>query len=80
MAFEYSSLAYQMSLFFSFGYLVLVDSLSLKSSWVEALETPYQLASCTVSVDGEVIPSWENHDTISTSLILGSSSFLTICD
>lgn len=63
MAFNYSSLTSQMS-FFRCGYLVLVDSISLKASWgALGLASP---VSCTVSANREVIPVWENSDTSST--------------
>lgn len=43
------------------GYLVLVDSISLKASWgALGLASP---VSCTVSANREVIPVWENSDT-----------------
>lgn len=45
---------------FSYGFLVLVDSFTLKTSWGPGY--PYQLAPCTVSADLEVIPFWRKDD------------------
>lgn len=67
MAFGHSSLTSQIS-FSSYGVLVLVDSLTLKTSW--GTDYPYQLAFCTLSTDGEVIPVWEIGDTSSMFILL----------
>lgn len=67
MTFEYSLPTSQESSY-SFGYLVLVDSLTLKTSL--GTGNPYQLISCTVSADSEVTPFWKNDHTSSMFLPL----------
>lgn len=64
-------------LLYSYGHLVVVNSSDLKTSWGVAY--PYQLASCTVSTDREVILVLENEKT-SSMCIPSRLSFLSVCE
>ncbi|KIO27965.1 hypothetical protein M407DRAFT_22871 [Tulasnella calospora MUT 4182] len=50
-----------------YAFLSSVDTVSLKSSWTSG--TPFQLISCTVLDNGEVVPVWKKDD--------ASSMFIT---